>query len=176
MGRRTRTVLPTAEKLLKPSADQVTTRKNLEAQKKVQSMRYNEVQRIFPPCWLEIQKWSLGVCTRFLGRRSYEVEVEGRTYHRNRRQLRSTPEPPPRNDAEEVIPELAQDASSSLPTPRQEHEPEQSTSAGVHPENTLLFSAPGEPEEMSETLPSFEPRRSGRERRPPAWQEDYDLC
>ena len=65
-----------------------------------------------------------------LGRRSYEVEVEGRTFRRNRRQLRSTPEPPPRNGVEEVIPELAQDASCLHPTPRQRHELEQSTSTG----------------------------------------------
>ena len=116
MGRRTRTLLPTAEKLLKPSADQVTTRKNLEAQKRVQSMRYNRGTKNLPPLLVGDtvrmrlpgeQKWSLGVCTHSLGRRSYEVEVEGRTYRRNRRQLCSTPEPPPRNDAEEVIPELA---------------------------------------------------------------------
>ena len=185
MGRRTRTLLPTSEKLLKPSADQVTTRKNLEAQKRVQSMQFNRGTKNLPPLLVGDavrmklpgeQKWGLGVCTRSLGRRSYEVEVEGRTYRRNRRQLRSTPEPLPRNGAEEVIPTPAQEESSLLPTPRQELEPEQSTSTGVHPENALPFPVPGEPEEMSETLPSFEPRRSGRVRRPPVWQEDYDLC
>lgn len=133
MGRRTRTLLLIAEKLLKPCTDQVTTRKNLEAQKRVQSMQYNRGTKNLPPPLLigdtvrmrlpGEQKWSLSVCTHFLGRRCYEVEVEveGQTFCRNRRQLHSTPEPLPWNSAEEVIPALAQDASSSLPTPRHKH-------------------------------------------------------
>ena len=36
--------------------------------------------------------WSLGVCRRVLGQRSYIVEVAGHNYRRNRRQLRSTNE------------------------------------------------------------------------------------
>ena len=51
MGRRTRTLLPTSEKLLKPSAYEVqgTTRNNLEAQKGVQSMQYNRGTKNLPP-------------------------------------------------------------------------------------------------------------------------------
>ena len=36
--------------------------------------------------------WSMGVCRRELGQRSYIVDVAGHTYRRNRRQLRSTNE------------------------------------------------------------------------------------
>ena len=41
------------------------------------------------------KKWSLGHCTRPLGRWSYEVEVEGRRYRRNCRQVQSTLESSP---------------------------------------------------------------------------------
>ena len=76
------------------------------------------------------QKWSLGHCTRPLDRRSYEVEVDGRRFRRNRRQLRSTLEPPaePGSQIEEphqteneirppVLPESLQDQNQTHPTP-----------------------------------------------------------
>ena len=48
------------------------------------------------------RRWSLGQCRRVLGHRSYEVEVNGSRYRRNRRQLRSTAEPPAVDDNESV--------------------------------------------------------------------------
>ena len=40
------------------------------------------------------RRWSRGQCRRVLGQRSYEVEVNGSRYRRNRRQLRSAAELP----------------------------------------------------------------------------------
>ena len=53
-------------------------------------------------------KWSLGSCVKTLPNRSYEVEVAGRRYRRNRRHLRTTAEIPP-------SPSLEEDASHHLP-------------------------------------------------------------
>ena len=102
MGRRTRTLLPTAEVLLRPNSDIKTTTSNLAARKRLQCRQYNRGIKNLAPLKagdairMKLpgeKKWSLGHCTRPLGRRSYEVEVEGRHFRRNRRQLRSTIEP-----------------------------------------------------------------------------------
>ena len=87
MGRRTRTLLPTAEKLLQPNSDLTTTASNLAARKRLQCKQYNRGTKNLAPLKAGdsigmkkpgVQKWSLGHCTRPLGRRSYEVEVDGR--------------------------------------------------------------------------------------------------
>ena len=79
MGRRTHTLLPTAEKLLRPNIDMTTTASNLTARKRLQCKYYNRdiknlapfiiggVIRMKPP---GEQKWSFGHCTRPLGRQS----------------------------------------------------------------------------------------------------------
>lgn len=90
MGRRTRTLLPTT-KLLQPHSDLTTARK-LIAQKQLQCLQYNRGTKNLVP--LKVgdvvckrlpgeQTWSLGRCTHSLGRHSYEVEVEGRSFCRN---------------------------------------------------------------------------------------------
>ena len=87
MGRRTCTLLPTAEKL----SDTKTKASNLAARKRLQCRQYNRGIRNLAPLkaghairmkLLGEKKWSLGHCTRPLGRRSYEVGVEGRHYRR----------------------------------------------------------------------------------------------
>ena len=104
MGRRTRTLLPTAETLLQPNSDTKTTARNLAARKRLQCRQYNRgIQNLAPlkagdAIRMKLpgeKKWSLGHCTHPLGPRSYEVEVEGRHNCRNRRQVRSTLESPP---------------------------------------------------------------------------------
>ena len=48
------------------------------------------------------KKWSLGSCVKALPNRSYEVEVAGRRYRRNRRHLRTTTEAPPHATLEDL--------------------------------------------------------------------------
>ena len=50
------------------------------------------------------QEWTLDTCTRVLRNQSYEVEVCGRRYRRNRRQLRWTPEIPPPISSQDLGP------------------------------------------------------------------------
>ena len=103
MGRRTRTFLPTHETLLRQPSHLDTAIKLAERKAK-QAQQYNKKFRplVALKCGQAIrmrlpgrEEWSLGTCTRALGNRSYEVEVCGRRYRRNRRQLRLTPETAP---------------------------------------------------------------------------------
>ena len=98
------TLLPTAETFLQPNSDTKTTARNLAARKRLQCRQYNRGIKNLAPLkagdaiHLKLpgeKKWSLGHCTRPLGRRSYKVEVEGWRYCRNRRQVRPTLESPP---------------------------------------------------------------------------------
>ena len=116
MGRRTRTLLPTHTKLLEPKVDH-QTREKLAKQKAIQKERYDTKSRQLMPLQPDQAirmklpgdtKWSLGSCVKTLPNRSYEVEVAGRHYRRNRRQLRTTAEIPPSHSLEE-------DASHHLP-------------------------------------------------------------
>ena len=68
------------------------------------------------------RKWTLGHCTRPLGLRSYEVEIDGRRFRRNRRQLRSTPELPsaPRTEIEEST---TQTRGQTIPPPVWDSQP-----------------------------------------------------
>lgn len=103
MGRRTRTLLPTHKELLKQ--DIVTdTKDKLAYRKSRQSRQYNKKHCPLQPLkhghairmrLPNETKWTLGTCTNVLGNRSYEVEVSGRRYRRNRRHLRATQEKPP---------------------------------------------------------------------------------
>ncbi|KAJ7389440.1 hypothetical protein OS493_031684, partial [Desmophyllum pertusum] len=105
--------------------------------------------------------------------RSYEVEVEGRSFRRNRRQLRFTLEPPPdpSSNIEEVNPTQAQNGSSSHVAPDQDPDPpvpENRESNTPSPTRSVP--------EGTETDSGTPPRRSCRARHPPAWLDDYDLC
>ena len=113
-------------------------------------------------------QWSLGSCVRGLSDRSYEVEVSGRRYRRNRRHLCVTKESapqPPSAGAEEF-----QYKSSEM------------TEEPVIPEEsneTLEGSASRNSTRTSEDLDTAEDnvllRRSTRVRRPPEWHNDYQL-
>ena len=72
MGRRTRTLLPTAETLLQPNSDLTTTASNLAARKRLQCKQYNRGTKNLAPLKAGDsirmkkpgeQKWSLGHCT-----------------------------------------------------------------------------------------------------------------
>lgn len=103
MGRHTRTLLPTHKNLLQPEVDGQTANK-LAHHKRIQKQQYDRRSRPLPPLSLGQairmklpgkNKWSLGRCVTILPNRSYEVDVAGRRYRRNRRQLRTTAEESP---------------------------------------------------------------------------------
>ena len=177
MGRRTRTFLPTHETLLRQPSHQDTVIKLAERKAK-QAQQYNKKFRplVALKCGQAIrmrlpgrEEWSLGTCTRALGNRSYEVEVCGRRYRRNRRQLRLTPETAP-------------------PMSRVELHPSEST---LKPAPHLIEPGPPPPEFHVETEAErgppdtemgteIEPQRietcqSERRRLPPVWHQDYHM-
>ncbi|MGH0185610.1 UNVERIFIED_CONTAM: hypothetical protein FKN15_018632 [Acipenser sinensis] len=99
MSRRTRTLLPTAQQLLKPKVvEDVTERKEIRQQKT--KHYYNRQAKDMP----ELQegqtiralltpnsksnKWEPGICTKQISPRSYEVKVNGHTYRRNRKDIK----------------------------------------------------------------------------------------
>ena len=162
MGRRTRTLLPTHTKLLKSPLDSETEAKLAQCKQK-QELQYNKKSQLLPPIQpgeairMKLpgnRKWSLGSCVETLPNRSYEVEVTGRRYHRNRRQLRTAETPPhttledlPNNDVDVTSPVNTQETTQ--PTRCRDD------TSGVTPE------------------PVTQPLRSTRVRKPPAWHDDY---
>ena len=98
--RRTRTLLPMSTKLLQPETQPAIKDKLLLSQDK-QASYYNKVSRPLPA----IQPgdvvrfklpgkdtWTKALCKRQIAPRSYTVECNGKTYRRNRKHLRHTPE------------------------------------------------------------------------------------
>ena len=100
MGRRTRTLLPTTEKLLRPEIPQSTGERPTAGKKaltKYYNRNTNKLSELHIGDNIRMRlsgdrRWSLGQCRRVLGHRPYEVEVNSARYHRNRQQLRSTAE------------------------------------------------------------------------------------
>ncbi len=165
MGRRTRTLLPTHKNLLKQPINE-GTRDKRAARKLGQIRHYNKTHHPLQPLKQgqairmklpNATKWTLGTCTRILDNRSYEVEVSGRKYRRNRRQLRASQERPPTPPVAGVDPEQGNgepENPSILDEPNLEHEPS-------------LDGAP-----TAETIGTL-PRRSARIKYIPVWHKDY---
>jgi hypothetical protein len=106
-------------------------------------------------------KWNLGTCTRVLDNRLYEVDVSGRKYWRNRRQLRASQERPPTPPVAGMDPEIG---------------PEQSSK---EPENRSIVNEPNlehipllDGETSAETIGNL-PRRSACTKYTPVWHKDY---
>ena len=94
---------------------------------KKQELQYNKKSQPLPPIQpgqairMKLpgnRKWSLGSCVEALPNCSYEVEVTGRCYHRNRRQLRTAETPPhttledlPNNDVDVTSPINSQETT-----------------------------------------------------------------
>ena len=152
MGRRCKTLLPTAGTLLKPRYDTNADTRALAGRKRRQSFYYNQHTHPLPPInegttvrmRLPGEKtWTPGTCTEQVDSRSYRVKVGGTVYRRNRRQLVCAGEQPHDETSRD-------DASSSL--------------SDGNPETHPLPVVP----DVSPDL-----RRSVRERKPPAWLSDY---
>ncbi|CAB3995152.1 Hypothetical predicted protein [Paramuricea clavata] len=127
MCQRIRTLLPTNQNLLKPR-EQNGTKKEVENRKAKQVRLSNEKYKPLEPlqsgCAIRMKlrgdnRWSLGTCVRALNNRSFEVEVCGRRYHRNRRFPRATKEmaaPPNAKDSQiEPSEPIKTDLTPSLP-------------------------------------------------------------
>ena len=152
MGRRCKTLLPTAGTLLKPRYDTNADTRALAGRKRRQSFYYNQHAHPLPPInegatvrmRLPGEKtWTPGTCTEQVDSRSYRVKVGGTVYRRNRRQLVCAGEQPHDETSRD-------DAPSSL----SDGNPE------THPLPVVPDVSPGL-------------RRSVRERKPPAWLSDY---
>ena len=168
MGRRTRTLLPTHTKLLEPKVDSQTEDK-LAKRKATQEQRYNTKSQPLTPLQpgraIRTKlpgdtKWSLGRCVKTLPNRSYEVEVAGRRYRRNRRQLRTTAETPPPPSVEQDLP----------------HNHPQTTkppSASHDAELAIDHNQPAAVPAAVTSQPTVQLRRSSRIRKTPTWHDDY---
>ena len=162
MSRRTKTLLPTTEALLKPQVPDVDEQRQLLRQQQLkQAQYYNKTARDLlkleigdvvrmKPIKKHERKWHKATVTSKKDDRSYEVETpEGGIYRRNRFHLRKTRESPPPKPVEPATPE---DQPADLPQPSE-----------------LPASAP------PQTVPaSAEPNsRPIRNRRPPSYLKDY---
>ncbi|CAB3985408.1 Transposon Ty3-G Gag-Pol poly, partial [Paramuricea clavata] len=145
MGRRTRTLLPTHKNLLKQPINE-GTRDKLAARKSRQIRHYNKTHHPLKPLKKgqairmklpNATKWTLGTCTRVLDNRSYEVEVSGRKYRRNRRQLRASQERPPTPPAE-TISKISSNAINYRHTANKNKAMEQVQSDNCPSENDLI--------------------------------------
>ena len=101
------------------------------------------------------KSWSSGHCRRILGNRSYEVEVNGGRYRRNRRQLRSIAEWSTIQTARGTELSNEQDDNPEVQAPEPQHV---EAEALVQEQQTRLM-----------------PRRSTRNKVVPNWQVDYEL-
>lgn len=161
MSRRTKTLLPTHGNLLKPQVVENVSQK-LIRNKARQAEYYNHTARDLKPLEpgdiVRIQpskyekEWQRGEVKRQVDTRSYEVVTENHsTLRRNRRHLRKSSEPmaPPQDFEEGRSPN------------------NNTTSPDETPSNT------GETVVPHDNPGQQELRRSGRERNPPSYLEDY---
>jgi hypothetical protein len=181
MGRRTRTLLPIHHNLLETDKG---TKTKLETRKTKQGKWYNKKCRALAALQqgsairmrLPADKhWSLGTCIRALNNRSYEVEVRGKRYRRNRRHLRVTKEmaplPPLVPEYSDYQKEPSQAAEIGYkPSPPCE-EPVSQEQNGEHLESSSIGN--DDRSECNSTQNEALARRSSRLRRPPAWHKDY---
>ncbi|CAC5419959.1 unnamed protein product [Mytilus coruscus] len=103
MNRRTKSLIPTKESLLKPKIEGQNVQKEIQYSKERQAHYYNQgakelsslkegdVVRVEPAN--KIQKtWEKGTVNQKVNERSYEINIKGKTFRRNRRQLLKTSE------------------------------------------------------------------------------------
>lgn len=180
MAHRTRTLVPTHKKLLTQSGHWATATK-LASRKARQERQYNKKSRPLDPLRYGQairmrlpgkQEWTLGTCTRVLRNRSYEVEVCGRRYRRNRRQLRSTPEIPPPISSQDLGPPDIYPHKAWDPELETTHNYEQDKSEPPVTIPSVNNEVNAEPE--VESIPVL-PCHSNRRRSPPVWQQDYHM-
>ena len=105
MGRRTRTLLPTSARLLKPKLPKpvkelVTKKREKQAHyynkgaKRLKELKPGDIVRMKPDPKDRKKVWKKATCLQELAPRSYEVEIKGKRYRRNRKDLIATQESP----------------------------------------------------------------------------------
>ena len=151
MGRRCKTLLPMAGKLLQPRSDTEGEARALLGAKQRQKFHNNRhtkrLEEISPGETVRVklpgkERWTKGTCTENLDHRSYFVKVGDTQYRRNRRHLLKTSEP--------STPEQGEDINLTPPA-SEENNPER------------------------EDPPTTELSRSGRTRQALVWHKAYDI-
>ena len=145
-GRRTKTLLPFSESLLKTDQtvsnllkkDRVKQAKHFDQHtKQLSELRSGDMVRMKLPG--ETQ-WSQAVVSSKIAPRSYKVEVNGRFYRRNRTQLRSTKEPVKESPSEMDEDDLT--TSNNLPEQTQLSPASTQGKAATTPPRRQLFPSP----------------------------------
>ena len=179
-GRRTKTLLPTAGRLLNQADTEITTQL-LQARKDKQSSYYNNGSKPLQPLLkgdtVRIkpvnpgQRWAHARVNGSAGIRSYQVTTEdGRVYRRNRRHLRLTAESPaPQTpEAELHTPECYSSPPRQIEQPLPDHDLPTSAVDNTHPGHGTWNDA--------HEVPPVTPVKcssSGRVLRRPAYLNDY---
>ncbi|XP_011437820.3 retrovirus-related Pol polyprotein from transposon 297 [Magallana gigas] len=110
MSRRTRHSLPTAAALLEPNIS-TNTHEKIMRKRQLSKQQYDKHTKDLPELQIgqnvRMKKhpndkyWQFGTCTQSLGNRSYLIDLNGKAYRRNRREMRPTKEA---HDAERTDP------------------------------------------------------------------------
>lgn len=187
LGRRTRTLLPTTQKLLNSGEGKNIKKQIVKKQEKQQEyfnqkakdlpqLEESDVVRMKP--FIKGKSWRKGQIVKRLDERSYEVEVGNKVYRRNRVHLRKTNEPPPdtvitqeqrSHNYNEMAPLVATPPRKSS-RPRESETKIQSEASAAHkPGNTP---ATGSPVDTPTQVPSAVTTRSGRTVKVPSRYKD----
>ena len=185
MNRRTKTLMPLKETLLKPRG----TKDNIEKMKKEKDRQagyYNrtakDLQELQPgdivrvkPTQARDKEWKKGTIVTKEGQRSYTVQTRDGTYRRNRSHLKNTPEEP--NDFS-VIPDYCvpsdQSVDQSRPTTPLPDSPRpctEKTTARDQCVNNQPIIIPSRDKPLR--LEGPRTTRSGRTVKPPQYLENY---
>ena len=172
MSRRTKTLLPVTENLLRPQVpDQEEQHRLLCKRQQSQAHYYNRTARDLPklelgdvvrmkPIKNHERAWRKATVTQQVDDRSYVVETpDGASYRRNRFHLRKSGEPAPPTPVEPVA--MTPESATEEPLPQNE-----STTAQSSPSSPV---APPAVPVQTETRPT----RPARERKPPAYLQNY---
>ena len=100
---------------------------------------------------------------KILPNRSYEVDVAGRRYRRNRRQLRTTAETPPPTSAPSDEQDLPHNHPQTIKPPNASHDAELAID---HDQPATVLA-------IVTSQPAVQLRRSSHIRKTPAWHDDY---
>lgn len=170
LGRRCRTFLPMANCQLAPQYPTAEATPALQGQK-VKQQYYYKRQAKDPPIPTgeavrmrlpDQNTWTPGVCTGPRRPRSYGVQVGGREFRRNRRQLLCTKEPLP------LQPRIGEHNSEDLPAREDMSSlPERTLETPGASESPVAVNTPGLMLPKQEASIPRLPRQSERARRPP---------
>lgn len=172
LGQRCKTLLPTTEVLLHPRYSTKEDTEAIRMQKTRQEIYYDrhvkQLRPIQPGQAVQMHlpgkdTWTPGTCLKTVGPQSYEVQVDGRTYRRNQRQLiqidkdlpMEEPITPSHESQVQTSPRFAMESSDMINR--------------VEPPRTRPLDKPN----SNSLTPSTSPRHSERVTQQPTWMADY---